>query len=199
MPDLDGKYQAIVIGTSAGGLFALSAILEKLPPGFGIPIIVVQHRSKDQRDLLEVVMQSKCKIQIKQADEKENIASGFVYTAPPDYHLLIESDKTFSLSSDEQVHFSRPSIDVLFETAAMVFKHNLIGIILTGANDDGAAGIISVKKMGGLTIVQDPAEAQFPVMPEAAIKTKAVQHIWTLSEIQNFLLKISITPNEKKR
>src|SRR3990170_2616807 len=89
------KYKAIVIGTSAGGLFALSFLLKNLPPGFGIPIIVVQHRSKDPRDLLEEVMQSKCKIRIKQADEKENIASGFVYTAPPDYHLLIESDKRF--------------------------------------------------------------------------------------------------------
>lgn len=188
MPGLHDKYKAIVVGASAGGLFALSVILEKLLPGFGIPIIVVQHRSKDQRDLLEEVMQSKCKIRIKQADEKENIASGFVYIAPPDYHLLIESDKTFSLSSDDQVHFSRPSIDVLFETAAMVFKHTLIGIILTGANDDGAAGIISVKKFGGLTIAQDPAEAQFPFMPEAAIKTKAVQYIWTLAEIQKFLI-----------
>lgn len=188
MPDLDGKYQAIVIGTSAGGLFALSVLLEKLPSGFGIPIIVVQHRSKDERDLLEEVMQNKCKIQIKQADEKENIASGFVYIAPPDYHLLIESDKTFSLSSDEQVHFSRPSIDVLFETAAMVFKDTLVGIILTGANNDGAAGIISVKKFGGLTIAQDPVDAQFPAMPEAAIKTNAVQHIWTLSKIQKFLI-----------
>ncbi|HKZ68196.1 MAG TPA: chemotaxis protein CheB, partial [Chitinophagaceae bacterium] len=168
---------------------ALSFLLKNLPPGFGIPIIVVQHRAKDPRDLLEEVMQSKCKIRIKQADEKENIASGFVYTAPPDYHLLVESDKTFSLSSDEQVHFSRPSIDVLFESAAMVFKHTLIGIILTGANNDGAAGIISIKKFGGLTIAQDPAEAQFPFMPEAAIKTKTVQHIWKLSEIQNFLLK----------
>jgi two-component system chemotaxis response regulator CheB len=189
MPVEHEKYKALVIGTSAGGLFALSFLLENLPPGFGIPIIVVQHRSKGPRDLLEEVMQSKCKIMVKQADEKENIASGFVYIAPPDYHLLIENDKTFSLSSDKQVHFSRPSIDVLFETAAMVFRHTLVGIILTGANNDGAAGIISVKKFVGLTIAQDPAEAQFPFMPEAAIRTKAVQHIWTLSEIQNFLLK----------
>ena len=191
MPGINEKYKAIVIGTSAGGLYALSGILEQLPLGYQVPVMVVQHRSKDQRDLLEEVMQSKCKIKIKQADEKESIQSGFVYIAPPDYHLLIENDKTFSLSSDEQVRFSRPSIDVLFETAAIVFKDTLIAIILTGANNDGAAGIVAVKKYDGLTIAQNPAEAQFPFMPKAAIETKGVDYIWTLSEIQNFLLKIS--------
>ena len=188
MPGINEKYKAVVIGTSAGGLYALSGILEQLPLGYQVPVMVVQHRSKDQRDLLEEVMQSKCKIKIKQADEKESIQSGFVYIAPPDYHLLIENDKTFSLSSDEQVRFSRPSIDVLFETAAIVFKDTLIAIILTGANNDGSAGIVAVKKYGGLTIAQDPAEAQFPFMPKAAIETKGVDYIWTLSEIQNFLL-----------
>ena len=101
------KYKAIVIGTSAGGLYALSAILEKLPADFPIPVIVVQHRSKDQRDLLEEVLQSKCRIRIKQADEKEKIEGGFVYIAPPDYHLLVEADKTFSLSADEPVRLQQ--------------------------------------------------------------------------------------------
>jgi two-component system chemotaxis response regulator CheB len=188
---INGKYNAIAIGTSAGGLYALSAILEKLPRDYAIPIITVQHRSKDHRDLLEEVLQSKCKIKIKQADEKEAIQSGFVYVAPPDYHLLVESDKTFSLSADELVRFSRPSIDVLFESAAEVFKETLAAIILTGANSDGAAGIGAVKISGGLTIAQDPDEAQFPFMPKAAIETKKVKYIWTLAEIQNFLLKIT--------
>jgi len=186
----DKKYKTIVIGASAGGLFALSVILEQLPSGYPVPLVVVQHRSKDQKGLLEEVLQIKCRISIKQADEKEKIEEGFVYIAPPDYHLLVENDKTFSLSSDEPVHFSRPSIDVLFETAAMVFKDTLIGIILTGANDDGAAGIAAVKEYGGLTIAQHPGEAQFPFMPEASIETKAVQYIWSLTEIKNFLLKI---------
>jgi len=189
--NLNKKYKTIVIGTSAGGLFALSVILEQLPPGYPVPIVVVQHRSKDQKSLLEEVLQLKCRISIKQADEKEKIEAGFVYIAPPDYHLLVESDQTFSLSSDEPVHFSRPSIDVLFETAALVFKDTLIGIILTGANDDGAAGIAAVRKYGGLTIAQNPGEAQFALMPEASIKTKAVQYIWPLAEIKDFLLKIS--------
>ena len=189
MPGQNEKYKAIVIGASAGGLFAISAIVEKLPQNYPIPIVVVQHRSKDQKDLLEEVLQSKSKIKIKQADEKEKIGKSIVYIAPPDYHLLIEADETFSLSADEPVRFSRPSIDVLFETAAKVFNNALVGIILTGANSDGAAGIVAVKKYGGLTIAQDPGEAQFPFMPTASIQTNGVKYVWKLQEIQNFLLK----------
>lgn len=184
------KYRAIVVGASAGGLYALSSIFKELPPDYPIPIVVVQHRSKDQRDLLEEVLQHKCKIKVKQADEKEKIKGGYVYIAPPDYHLLVESDMTFSLSSDELVFHSRPSIDVLFESAAIVCQDKLVGIILTGANNDGASGISMIKKKGGLTIAQAPVEAQFPFMPAASIETKNIQHVWTLLEIQNFLLKI---------
>ena len=186
------KYRAIVIGTSAGGLHAVSAILDEFPADYPIPVIIVQHRSKDQRDLLEEVLQSKCKIRIKQADEKEKIESGCVYIAPPDYHLLVESDETFSLSADEPVRFSRPSIDVLFETAAAVFKNALIGIILTGASNDGSSGIVAIKKNGGLTIAQNPAEAQFPFMPKSSIETKEINYVWTLSDIRNFLLKETV-------
>ena len=187
------NYNAVVVGASAGGLFALSAILGKLPEDYRLPVMIVQHRSKNPGDLLEEVLQHKCRIKIKQADEKESIGSGTVYIAPPDYHLLVEADKTFSLSSDEYVRFSRPSINVLFETAAMVFRDTLIGIILTGANNDGAAGISVIRKYGGLTIAQDPGEALFAAMPKASIETGTVEYTWTLSEIQNFLLKISHT------
>ena len=184
-------YNAIVVGASAGGLSALSVVLEKLPESYPLPIIVVQHRSKNPKELLEDVLRDKCKIRVKQVDEKENIGGGTVYIAPPDYHLLVETDKTFSLSSDEYVRYSRPSINVLFETAAIAFGDELIGIILTGANNDGAAGISAIKKYGGLTIAQHPDEAQFASMPAASIKTNDVDHIWTLSEIQHFLLKIT--------
>jgi two-component system chemotaxis response regulator CheB len=190
MIDNKKKYFAIVIGVSAGGLQALTRLFEELPDDYPIPIIVVQHRAKDQKDLLEEVLQTKCKIIIKQADEKEKIQSSFVYIAPPDYHLLVEKDRTFSLAADEHVSYSRPSINVLFETAAEVYKDKLIAIILTGANDDGAAAIAMIKKYGGLTIAQDPAEAQFPFMPEAAIKKGGVEVIWTLDEIVKFLLKL---------
>jgi two-component system, chemotaxis family, protein-glutamate methylesterase/glutaminase len=187
----DKNYEAIVIGTSAGGLRALIILLEDIPADYPIPIIVVQHRSKDSRDLLEEVLQSKCAIKIKQADEKERITNGMVFIAPPDYHLLIEMDKTFSLSSDVPVRYSRPSINVLFESAALVFRDRLAGIILTGANDDGASGMIAIGKCGGLTIAQDPNEAQFPFMTQASIDTKTIRHIWSLSMIRNFLLKLS--------
>src|SRR5215210_1601356 len=134
------KYEAVVIGVSAGGLNALSEILSKLPVHFSMPVIIVQHRMKDDNQLLEEVLQSRCSIRVKQADEKEIIRSGMVYTAPANYHLLVETDRTFSLSNDALENFSRPSIDVLFETAAEVYKNELIGIILTGASNDGAKG-----------------------------------------------------------
>lgn len=181
------NYEAIVVGTSAGGLTALSSILGKLPHDYSIPIIIVQHRAKDSQDLFEEVLQKKCKIRIKQADEKESIKAGNVYVAPPDYHLLVETDKTFSLSADEHVQFSRPSIDVLFESAAVAFREKLIGIILTGSNADGSAGISTISKLGGLTIAQDLQEAQYSFMPHSAVETRHVEHVWTLSQIAEYL------------
>jgi two-component system chemotaxis response regulator CheB len=184
------EYEAIVIGVSAGGLAILSRILKELPVDFPLPVIIIQHRSKDERTLLEEVLQAKCHIRIRQADEKERIRSGVVYFAPPDYHLLIEKDRSFSLNYDEPVNFSRPSIDLLFETASEVYSNKLIGIILTGANCDGAAGIRAIRERGGATIAQDPVNASFPDMPRAAIETGGVQYIFTPEEIRDFLLDI---------
>jgi two-component system, chemotaxis family, protein-glutamate methylesterase/glutaminase len=181
-------YEAVAIGVSAGGLAALSTILKGLPADFALPLIVIQHRSKDERTLLEEILQAKCKIRIKQADEKENITGGVVYFAPADYHLLIEKDRSFSLNCDEPVNFSRPSIDLLFETAAEVYRDNLVGIILTGASRDGAAGIQAIRKRGGFTIAQDPGNALFPVMPRAAMDTGSVLAVLTPDEIGHFLL-----------
>lgn len=196
---LNKKLSAIVIGASAGGLYATTALLEILPRDYQLPVIIVQHRSKGHRDLLEEVLQSKCKIRIKQADEKEKIQNNMVYIAPPDYHLLVEKDLTFSLSTDEHVRYSRPSIDVLFQSAAIAYKELLAAIILTGANNDGASGIIEVKQYGGLTIAQDPAEALFPVMPKAAIDTNHVDAILPIASIQKFLLTFSKDKNEAHR
>jgi len=189
---MNTKYHAIAIGASAGGLNALTTLFEQLPFDYSIPVIVIQHRSKDHRDLLEEVLQRKCKITIKQADEKEKIESGVIYIAPPGYHLLIEQDRTFSLSSDEHALFSKPSIDILFESAAEVFEKKLVGVILTGASSDGAAGIAVIKKYGGLTIAQFPREAQYPFMPQAAINFGGVKCIWTLNEIQKFLYELPL-------
>ena len=185
-------YKAIVIGASAGGLNALSVILEDLPKDYSLPIIVVQHRGKDQRDLLEEVLQSKSLIKIKQADEKEKIKAGTVYIAPPDYHLLVEHDGTFSLSCEEPVNYSRPSIDILFESAAHVYGSQLVGVILTGANSDGALGLAGIKKSGGTTIVQEPGEAEYASMPNAAIAKDAATHVYTLAQIQDYLIKLAL-------
>jgi two-component system chemotaxis response regulator CheB len=180
-----------VIGTSAGGFHALSTLLENISSDYPIPVVVVQHRAKDSRHLFEQVLQQRCKIEIKQADEKETIKAGIVYIAPPDYHLLIEMDSTFSLSSDSPVQFSRPSIDVCFQSAAQVYKDKLVGIILTGANNDGAAGITTIRRMGGLTIAQDPAEAEYAFMTQASINTDSISHIWSLAVIRDFLEKLA--------
>lgn len=186
--ELKNAYDAIVIGTSAGGLYALMRILQQLPVNYRLPVIIVQHRSKDERDLLEEVLQQKCNIRIKQADEKEVIQGGIVYFAPPDYHLLIESNRTFSLSFDERVNYSRPAIDVLFETAAEVFRQRLLGIILTGANSDGARGIKKISLLGGTTIAQQPETADYPEMPRAAINTGYVKHVLDPAAIGDYLL-----------
>jgi two-component system chemotaxis response regulator CheB len=185
------QYEAVVIGVSAGGLRALSVILKELPENYPLPLIIIQHRSKEERTLLEEILQAKCAIRIRQADEKERIEGGKVYFAPPDYHLLIEKDRSFSLTCDEPVNFSRPSIDLLFETASEVYGDRLVGVILTGASRDGAEGIRAVKKGGGLTIAQDPATSLFPDMPRAAIDTGSVEHILTAAEIKDFLLDLA--------
>lgn len=183
-------YEAIVMGVSAGGLATLSAILRGLPDRYPLPVIIIQHRSKEERNLLEEVLQSRCTIPIRQAEEKERIAAGAVYFAPPDYHLLIGEDRRFVLTYDEPVHFSRPSIDLLFETAAEAYEDKLVGIILTGASKDGAEGIHAISHAGGYTIAQDPKEAPYPLMPRAAIATGSVRSILTSDEIGRFLLKI---------
>jgi two-component system chemotaxis response regulator CheB len=184
-------YEAIVIGVSAGGLSALTRTLSVLPANYPVPVIVVQHRSRDERFLLEEVLQTKCKIKIRQAEEKEAIQAGAVYFAPPDYHLLIEMNHSFSLTYDAPVNYSRPSIDVLFETAAIVFRSKLAGIILTGANSDGSRGMKMIRKYGGTTIAQDPATAEYPEMPQSAIKTGSIEKIMDLSAIGKFLLALA--------
>ncbi len=182
------RYRAIVIGCSAGGLHALIALLKDLPSNYPVPVMIVQHRLKNERTLLEDVLQQHCTICIRQADEKEPITNGNAYLAPPDYHLLVEQDGTFSLSTDEKVNHARPSIDVLFETAAEVYAENLVSIILTGANSDGCKGVTAVRAHNGLTIAQDPEEAEFPVMPLAAIKSGSIDRVLSLADIRTFLI-----------
>lgn len=181
------RYDAVVIGVSAGGMKALRVILAELKSGLPAPIIIVQHRMESPDNYLITYLDQRCRLKVKEAEEKERIDAGTVYIAPANYHLLVEKDGTFSLTVDELVSYSRPSVDVLFETAAKAYRDRLIGVILTGANSDGSAGIKQVKTTGGLTIAQDPGSAFSPVMPQAAIDTGSVDFVLELEDIPVFL------------
>jgi two-component system chemotaxis response regulator CheB len=161
--------RAIVIGASAGGVQALLRILPALPADFPMPVLVVVHVPPRKDNALVELFGSKCRIAVKEAEDKELAAAGTVYFAPPDYHLLVEADGALALSSEEPVNHSRPAIDVLFETAADAFGPGLTGIVLTGANHDGAAGLASVGRAGGVAIAEDPAHAEVATMPAAAL------------------------------
>jgi two-component system chemotaxis response regulator CheB len=185
------QYEAIVIGVSSGGMSALKYIFSALPAGFSTPIIIVQHMSARSDNEWIKLLNNKSNLTVKEADEKEKIVSGTTYIAPSNYHLLIEKDKTFSLTIDERVNFARPSIDVLFESAAEAYKNKLIGIVLTGSNNDGAKGIKCIKELGGLTIIQDPETAESSIMPASAIAAVQPDYILSLEKIVLLLIKIT--------
>lgn len=182
------KFEAVAIGCSSGGFHALEKILCSLPKEFNLPILVVQHLQPQSQSLMAGILQEKCVVQIKEADDKESIQPGVTYIAPPNYHLLVEEGPQLALSVDEKVNYARPSIDVLFESAADFYKDSLIGIILTGASNDGAKGLRRVKEQGGLAVVQNPEFAESRTMPEAAIREVEVDHIMPLNMIADFLV-----------
>ena len=186
------KYEAVVIGVSTGGLNALSRILPLLPKSYTLSVIIVQHRVNDSDNFLIGYMNKLCDIQVKEALSKTAIEPGCVYISPSGYHLLVERDKRFSLSVDPPVSFAIPSIDVLFESAAIAYKEKLIGVILTGANSDGSRGIKIIKEFGGLTIVQDPSTAEASTMPASATRMVDIDHILPLNEIGFFLKDINV-------
>ena len=164
------KYKAIVIGTSFGGLEALKIILPELGKEFPVPVVIVLHIGDHSNDTFINYMNSICPLVVKEAENNEEIKPGHIYFAPPNYHLLIEPDFTFSLSTEEKHNFSRPSIDILFESAAWAYAKSLIGVILSGANSDGALGLKLIQQFGGIAIVQNPCNATSPTMPRAALK-----------------------------
>ncbi len=180
-------YDAVVIGVSSGGLSALSTILPQLPADFPASIIVVQHLSPGADDFLSRHLDNICALKVVEADDKDVLEPGHVYIAPPNYHLLVESGGTLALSIEPRVNYSRPSVDVLFETAADAFADRLVGIVLTGANNDGAKGLQRIKQYGGLTIAQSPDSAQADAMPRAAIETASPHHVLPLDAIAPFL------------
>jgi len=183
-------YEAIVIGVSSGGMNVMKVIFPLLPKDFSIPIIIVQHISPRSEGHWITLLNDKCKLEIKEADEKERVEGGKIYIAPPNYHLLIEKNKTFSLTVDERVNFARPSIDVMFESAAEAYKDKLIGVVLTGSNSDGSMGLKRIKECGGLTIVQHPETAESPFMPASAITMTGPDYIIDLEHIIELLIKI---------
>ena len=169
---------------------ALGEIIPELPKDFKVPVIVVQHISADSGDYLPKRLNRISAIRVKEAQENAAILPGTVYIAPAGYHLLIEDDKSFALSGEPPVNYTRPAIDVLFESATHVFEDALIGIILTGANSDGVRGLAKIKATGGLTIVQNPKTAEADTMPLAAIRASKVDHILDLREIVPLLCRI---------
>ncbi len=184
-------FEAVVVGASAGAVEALSTVLPALPQGYPCPVMVVVHVPPDRDSVLAAVLRSKCRVAVREAEDKEPLAAGIVYVAPPDYHLLVERDRSLSLSADEPVLYSRPSIDVLFESAADVFGPALLGVVLSGANADGAQGARAVEEAGGTVIVQCPKTAQASTMPAAALSACERAQALSLSEIAEFLVEKS--------
>jgi two-component system, chemotaxis family, protein-glutamate methylesterase/glutaminase len=182
--------EAVVIGASAGALDVLSNLLPGLPADYRLPILIVVHLPPDKTSLLAQLLRARCAIRVREAEDKEPIEPGVAYFAPPDYHLLVEQDKRLSLSDDEPVLFSRPSIDVLFESAADAYGDGLIGVVLTGANSDGANGLKAVVEAGGVAVVQSPKGAYAVAMPEAAIAACPDARVLPVNEIAAYLREV---------
>ena len=182
---------AIVIGASVGAIEALLEILPELPDDYPLSILVVVHVPPDRKSLLADLFAARCNLAVKEAEDKEPLSPGMIYFAPPNYHMLVETDFHISLSSDEPVRFSRPSIDVLFESAADAYGDRVTGVILTGANSDGAQGLRAICDCGGNALVQLPENAEGKAMPMAALEACREASPLSLSEITAALLDLS--------
>jgi two-component system chemotaxis response regulator CheB len=189
----DQPIRAIAIGASAGAVQALLRILPALPADFPLAILIVVHVPPDRSNALVSLFQSKSLLPVREAEDKERLAAGTIYFAPSDYHLLVEADYSLALSWDEPVNHSRPAIDVLLETAADAFGPALTGIVLTGANHDGAAGLAAIAAAGGVAIVQNFTEAQVATMPQAAFAACPSALVMTLDDIILYLQKLATT------
>jgi two-component system chemotaxis response regulator CheB len=194
------RVRAIVIGASAGAIDALTAILPKLPADFPLPVMIVVHIPADRPSIIADLFRARCAVAVREAEDKEPIQGGTVYFAPPDYHLLVDTtvaggepgSEVLSLSSEEPVLYSRPAIDVLFETAAEVYGAEVMGVVLTGANNDGAAGSRRICAAGGQVVVQRPDQALASTMPTAALEACPQAATLTLAEIANRLLEVGM-------
>jgi two-component system, chemotaxis family, protein-glutamate methylesterase/glutaminase len=185
--DFTYAADAVVIGASAGGIDALFTLLEPLQPPQRAPVIIVLHLPEQYESRLVSVFGQRLRLPVEEARPHAPVAPGTVYFAPAGYHLLVEADRSFSLSCDPPVLFSRPSIDVLFESCAESYGERLLGMVLTGANEDGARGLAAIRAMGGLTAVQDPATAAHPPMPEAAVRLAHPEFVLPLAGLRSLL------------
>jgi len=185
--------ELIVIGASAGGVAALLALLRPLPAGFALPIVAVLHLLARHESQLGAVLSHRLALPVREPQDKEPVRAGAVYVASADYHLLIEADRNFAFSSEPPVSFARPSIDVLMTSAADAYGPAVAGLLLTGANMDGAEGMAAIQARGGLTIVQHPGDAEVATMPEAAIARCRPDHILNLKDMPSVLMNLATT------
>jgi len=190
-------FDLVAIGASWGGLDALTRVLTALPEDFGAAVAIVQHRDENESPLASL-LDRHATLPVREADDKERIEPGVLFVAPPNYHLLVDSG-AFALSTDERVQFSRPSIDVLFESAADEFHERVIGVILTGANADGALGLARIKARGGIAIVQDPATSRRSEMPEAALAACTPDAVLDVDAIAGRLIELCCTQRTQER
>jgi two-component system chemotaxis response regulator CheB len=188
---IHNRYKAVVIGGSAGSFQGITKILASLPANFQLPIIMSLHRLKHVRHGFVEALSIKSTLPVSEPEDKEPIKKGCVYLAPANYHLSVELGNSFALSTEEMVNNSRPAIDITLETSAYVYKEKLIGILLSGANRDGALGMKRIKDKGGLTIIQEPSECMIDTMPVAAQKMTEIDYIYRINQIIEFLVEVN--------
>ena len=181
------KYKMIAVGGSAGSLEVILKIVEALPVTNYLSVLIIIHRKNDGESVLVDLLSMRTQLTVKEIEDKETILPGYIYIAPADYHVLFENERMFSLDASEKIHHSRPSIDVSFESVAEVFGKTAIGILLSGANADGAEGMRNIKQLGGFTIVQDPSSAEVDYMPTQALELMKPDRILKSMEIAEFL------------
>jgi two-component system chemotaxis response regulator CheB len=184
---LNSRIDAVVIGASAGGVEALSVLLPKLPASLRAAVFIVLHLPRGRPSLLSEIFAPKCAVPVKEAEDKEPVQPGVVYFAPPDYHLLVDEGPRVALSVDDAVHYSRPSVDVLFESAADIYGQRLLGLILTGASEDGAAGLEAVRTAGGVTVVQQPQGTYEAQMAISALRRGPADFVGPIAGIAELL------------
>jgi two-component system chemotaxis response regulator CheB len=189
MPPRD--IEAIAIGASAGGVEALSVLLPALPATLRAALFIVVHLPRERPSLLATIFKDRCALAVREAEDKEPVVPGTVYFAPPDYHLLVDAGPCLALSADDLVNYSRPSIDVLFESAADVYGERLMGVVLTGGNSDGTAGLAAIQAAGGTAVVQDPQEAKAPFMVNSALARVRADHVLRLADIASLMCSLA--------